>query len=80
MDLWKCENPFLTRSVLVSFLNENLPRFNLLSVLECLSVTNIAKCAEEMVLSKCIRQKTGSDFNNENNDQDVLLTRDFPQA
>lgn len=78
MDLWKCESPFLTSSVLVSFLN--LLCFNLLSALECLSVTNIAKCAEEMVLSKCIHQKTGSDFNNENNDQDVLLTRDFPQA
>jgi len=39
-----------------------------------------AKCAEEMALSKCFCQKPSSNCNSENNDQDVLLQRDFPQA
>lgn len=36
-----------------------------------------AERAEEMALSKRICQKPGSNFNSENNDQDVLLQREI---
>lgn len=37
----------------------------------------VAKRAEEMALSKRICHNAGSNFSNENNDQDVLLQREI---